>query len=246
MTRKITSFVLAVLCGSAVVGVGFASWTFSTSSRRDLNNNVFITQAALSGEFTDLVAPSYAVLDEGALTNNTTITGVSFYKAPVGGRENFGDKNLRESIILDPDLSISFRTKDAMTADQLASLKFGFRITVKGSIKTYLRMTSTYYSVAEQPAAEIGDGEEAYRDLKDLTSKPSFDGSPNYIETQNSDGTWVLTFKFTTTTLDSFITFNEVWRPTGSKDKYDALVTSVSQALSRNDSSFVLELWQGM
>lgn len=244
--RTVASIIASALCAAAVIGSGFAAWSFSKSQRQDINFNVLITQSTLAGEFIDPVVPVLAVLDEGMSGTNSTITGVSFYKsANTAGRQfQMNGMTFNEPVVVDPDLSISFRTYDAMSKDEVDALAFGFRVRSTGKVAGYLRKTSYYTAMKKQTSAPVTDGFGDYIDLKALALTPGFDGSVNYSEVQNADGVWTLTFHFTTFTLNSFYTFADGKRPSD-KALYDGIDAELGGHRNGGSGEFLIELWQG-
>lgn len=237
--RKILMLSISIFVALSIFGTGFSFWIFNKDTRKDYMFDVFVTESSLAGSFSTPGMPVYAVLDEGMNNVNSTITGVSFYK---GGKKTINGITFNEERLVDPDLSISFRTERTMTEKEVDELQFGLRISITGKLSTYLRKTS-YYGQMEKQNHAPSDGKGDYIDLKALAKIPKYDGTDNFSCVQNADGRWTLTFHFTTIMLDSFYTYQEGKCPE-TKEKFDALYRElISQ--TEETSSFLLELWQG-
>lgn len=202
MIKRFVLFKVIVLFSFlSVVGIGFSFWVFTKDTRQDLKFNVYVTESALAGSFSTPGMPVYAVLDEGMSNVNSTITGISFYK---GGKMTIHDITFPEEKLIDSDLTIQFTTNRSMSSDEVNTLQFGLRVGVTGQLATYLRKTSYYRQIAKQNRIP-DDGKGEYIDLKVLAQTPNYDGSTNFDSVQSADGRWVLTFRFSTIMLDSFL-----------------------------------------
>lgn len=241
-SRALFATALTLLCVFAITGTGFALWNFNTDSRNDTASlNVAITQSTLAGDFVKPVVPSYVVFDEGISGTNSALTGISFYKS---GSYELNGNTFNEQVLTDPNLSITFKTKFPMTADEVSALRFGIRVRATGGISAYLRKTAYYTAMKKQPAVPINDGYGEYIDLKAMAQTPNFDGSTNYLEKQNDDSTWELTFYFSTYTLNSFYTFVDGYAPSD-MNGYSALIQKFDGKTVKDDNKFLIELWQG-
>lgn len=241
MKKKIVFVLLSIFCFLSLIGTGFSYWIFNRNSRQDIAIHVYVTESSLAGKFSTPGMPVFAVLDEGMSRINSTITGVSFYKS---GEKNInGIGPIREEKVVDSDLTITFKTSRKMSIEEVTELQFGLRLSTTGKLSNYLRKT-TYYSQMDVQTKAPKDGKGDYIDLRALSSIPKYDGSLNFSCEQEADGTWLLTFQFTTIMLNSFYTYQEGKCP-DTKKKYDTLVQDFSTLTEEDKTSFVLELWQG-
>lgn len=235
-------FIITAVC--AVVGTGFALWAFSTERRADTKVGVVVNEVAVNGEFYGQLPP-YAVLEESGGGVNGTVTGINFYNVGLFKKEGEdapleGDKR---GVLYDTAVEISFKTLREMTKDEADKMLFGMKLTIQSGILPKIMHTSSWYRTRRKITDEAT--EEEYIDLKALVCDihPVIDGKDNFEYSQNADdGTWLFTFRFTTTLLNMCFEYYATSVPDSAK-KYNKLIDELKSASEQ--SEIVLTLWQG-